>query len=134
MEQIIRRGVIAICVIGVALGGPMLFLGWRAVEVNLPAYLEASAKRGDALDACRARTEISDEGCWSQWRLDVEQAEVYDMNMRRGGELQVMGIVIGIVIPVTTLTAFLLFRWIITGRWRSPARSVRATHIPKDSA
>jgi hypothetical protein len=136
MEQIARRAVIVAVALCIVVGGVLFYFGSTG-EASYEAEWEQEYAKMDsqALSACVATASANEiDACYESHGPHTGRLQRATDAAARARQSKFEGIWIGAVLPAAILFAFVVLRWIATGRWRGRSRSVRATYIPKDSA
>lgn len=120
MEMIFWRAVLALCVMCVLAGAPMAYFGFTNGKHFSEQWVSSSDENRAELEECRAAggSSEADQAC-----LDVytakSSADLYLLEASNKAQSSgAMGLFLLVTVPLVSLIAFYLIRWILTGRLR----------------
>jgi hypothetical protein len=124
LESIAFRTVLAVSVIAVVAGLPTMYLAKQNGDSWWESYRQETAKdESRELDECRKVAVLNDDAeavklCYQMHGSNIELMNLRSQRANQAYELSHRALATAVLVPLGAFSAFILLRWILTGRWR----------------
>lgn len=131
MERTIFRAIIVLSMLGVLIGGPMIYIGKQNTELWWKLHSDELKKSDSpAFTECFKRATPTKDGeevklCYDLFGPSVQLLSEWTDKAKRAQTMVGAGIVVSCILPPTLFALFFIIRWIVTGRWRRPKAEIQ---------